>query len=93
MLSNLLSDFSSDFESEIPHGSDNSVPQPALASPEKAVRFVTGKDTESLRRLAMALARGCMFGDDVLERSTPTGRGNNMLPSLDPTKMATIKEL
>jgi len=53
-----------------------------LSSPEKALVRVPGKDVHSLRRLAIVLARGCYFGDDVLEASSIAGKGG--LCSLGP---------
>ncbi len=51
------------------------VQQRQLASPEKALVKVEGRNTDALRKLAIILARGCIFGDDVLIQSSPSGRG------------------
>ena len=56
-----------------------------LQSPEKALVRVPGKDVRSLRRLAIILARGCFFGDDVMEMSSVAGKGG--LAALEPAKM------
>lgn len=56
-----------------------------LQSPEKALVRVPGKDVRSLRRLAIILARGCFFGDDVMEISSVAGKGD--LAALEPAKM------
>ena len=36
---------------------------------------VPGKNTSSLRLLAVKLARNCFFGDDILALSSPSGKG------------------
>ena len=36
---------------------------------------ISGRDEGSLRLMAGKLARQCYFGDDVLARSSPSGRG------------------
>ena len=35
-----------------------------------------GKDEKTLRALAVALAKDCIYGTDVLMKSTPSGRGD-----------------
>ncbi len=42
-----------------------------FASPEKAIVKHEGRDLTSLRKLAILLARGCFFGDDVMVNSSP----------------------
>ena len=63
---------------------------PKLWSPEKALTSVPGKDIRALRRLAIVLARVCFFGDDILGRSTISGRAIGTM--LDHDKMERIKE-
>jgi len=64
--------------------------EPGLSSPEKALVRVPGKDVHSLRRLAIVLARGCYFGDDVLEASSIAGKGDYAV--LDPEKLHSLKQ-
>ncbi len=64
---------------------------PALASPEKALVKIDGRNTDSLRKLAIILARGCVFGDDVLVQSSPSGRGRTT--SLSTEKMVEIRRI
>ncbi len=65
-------------------------PLPVLASPEKASLKIPGRDTASLRRLAILLARGCFLGDEVLGQTSPSGRE---MSALDPQKRYQIREV
>ncbi len=66
-------------------------PQPqVLASPERALGKVEGRNTLALRKLAIALARGCIFGDEVLAQSSPSGRKGVQLSI---AKMLEIKNI
>ena len=58
-----------------------------LLSPERAMTRFPGRDEKTLRALAVALARDCVFGTDVMLQSTPSGRGNNQTHQLDPEKL------
>ncbi len=49
---------------------------------------VKGRDIQALRGLAILLARGCVLGDQVLIRSSPSGKGSSK--QLDPDKMQQI---
>ena len=53
--------------------------------PEKAMSKVTGHDTQSLRALAVALSRACIFGDTMLLKSSPSEKGYST-SQLDPQK-------
>jgi hypothetical protein len=48
---------------------------PQLMTPERVMSAVPGKNTSSLRLLAVKLARNCFFGDDILALSSPSGKG------------------
>ena len=60
------------------------IEHPVLRSPGIALARVPGKDLRSFRKLAIVLARGCFFGDNVLFESTVSGRGTSML---EPTQL------
>ena len=44
--------------------------------PEKAMSKVTGHDTQSLRALAVALSRACIFGDTMFLRPNAQNHTN-----------------
>ena len=50
---------------------------------------VTGQDTRSLRALAVVLARACIFGDTMLLKSSPSGKGYSS--QLDQQKLTEIE--
>ena len=50
-----------------------------------------GRDLNSLRDLAVALARSVVFGDDTMARSSKSGRYGTY--QLDPEKLAYIKSV
>lgn len=66
--------------------------QQALLSPERAMTCFPGKDEKTLRALAVALAKDCIFGADVLVKSTRSGRGDKA-QQLDPDKLNYIKHI
>ena len=74
-----------------PLDSAGHVQQP-LQSPERAMTRFPGKDEKTLRALAVALAKDCIFGADVLMRSSRSGRRDNS-QQLDPEKMNYIKHI
>ena len=51
---------------------------------------ITGRDIKSLRALAVVLARACIFGDNVLLQSSPSGKGYATC-QLEPEKLAEIR--
>ena len=53
--------------------------KPSLMSPEWAMTRYPGKDEKSLRALAVALARDCVFGQEMMSQCTRSGRGTNNL--------------
>ena len=52
-----------------------------------------GKDIKTLRNLAVALARDCVFGPQVMQESTRSGRGPAGKKQLDPEKLQYIKNI
>ncbi len=62
-----------------------------VASPEKALVKVEGRSSNSLRQLAILLARGCVFGDEVLCWSASSGRRGTT--SLSTEKMVEIRRV
>ena len=52
-----------------------------------------GKDTKTLRTLAVSLARDCVFGPKVMQESTRSGRGQSGQKQLDPEKLQYIKSI
>ena len=51
---------------------------------------VTGRDIKRLRAVAVVLARACIFGDNVLLQSSPSGKGYATC-QLEPEKLAEIR--
>lgn len=62
-----------------------------MSSPAKAVARFPGKNLGSLRELTVALARDVVFGDEVLSRSSRSGR--NDTNQLDQGKMKFIRSI
>lgn len=62
-----------------------------LDDPENILKRIPGNDTSSLCRLTVELARYVVFGDEVLARSTVTGKNNK--DQLDPNKLKHIKSI
>ena len=64
-------------------------------SPERVMSANQGRDTRSLRVLAVRLARECFFGDDLMARASPSGKGGpgQQLLQLEPQLMHQIREI
>lgn len=70
-----------------PQAVPGSVPSQQLMSPERAMTRYPGKDLQTFRNLAVALARDCVFGPQVMLKSTHSGRGKSQKKQLDLEKM------
>lgn len=60
-----------------------------LQSPQKTIAHFPGRDLSCLRELTVALARYVVFGDDVLAKSSKSGRNNTY--QLDSDKLQYIR--
>ena len=74
-----------------PYQPANQCSMAGLVSPERVMVRFPGRDESSLRRLAVELARQCIFGEQTLSVSTISGRNNTY--QLDPDKLNQIKTI